>query len=169
MNWNIKGCGDNCLKCNKEFKDGSTFNCMLILKAEGPHREDYCTDCWETIKSNDFGKEFSFWQGRFKLEPEPVEEKIEEPLLKRLLKKWIDSPERLHKCFCYIIALMLERSKTFRIQSSIKNPDGLKQLVYEDKENGETYILEDPGLTIKELDEIEAELQQMLKLELDAK
>lgn len=139
------------------------------METTGPRREDYCEKCWEGLVSFDSSKEYSYWQGRFKLIPFPMEEKIEEPLLKRLLKKWIDSTERLHHCFCYIITLNLERSKTFQAKPSLKDAQGKEKLVYEDKNTGETYILEDPGLTLEKLDEVEKELQDMLKQELENK
>lgn len=166
MNWNIKGCSDQCIQCHKDFTDNDSYHCRLFLEIEGPRREDYCKNCWEQTKSNITSQGYSYWKGRYKIKPEPVEEKIEEPLLKQLLKKWINSGKRLHQCFCYIIALMLQRNKTFRAQPSLKNPDGKERLVYEDRDNGETYILEDPGLTLKELDQIEGQLQEMLKQEL---
>lgn len=166
MNWNIKGCSEKCLKCQKEFIDKDLYHCRLFLEVEGPRREDYCNACWAALESNNISQGYSYWKGSFKAKHEPVEEKIEEPLLKRLLKKWIDSEERLHQCFCYILALMLQRNKTFIPKPSVKNPEGREQLVYEDRDNGETYILGDPGLTLKELDEIEKDLQEMLKQEL---
>ena len=169
MNWNIKGCSSQCINCHRDFSDGDSYHCRLFLEAIGPRREDYCEKCWEGLFSANSLKEHSYWQGRFKLIPEPEEEKIEEPLLKRLLKKWIDSTERLHHCFCYIITLNLERNKTFQVKPSIKDLDGREKLVYEDKDTGETYILEDPGLTLEKLDEIEKELQDMLKQELENK
>ena len=167
MNWNIRGCSSQCICCHKDFLDGDSYYCRLFLEAEGPRREDYCERCWEDLKSRSLSKEHSYWQGRFKIRPEPIEEEeIEEPVLKRLLKKWINSGERLHQCFCYIIALMLERNKTFQMKPAIKDTSGKEKLVYEDRDTSETYILENPGLTLKELDEIENELQDMLNQEI---
>ena len=167
VNWNIKGCSKNCINCDKAFSDEETYYCRLFLEPEGPCRKDYCQKCWSEFKNEILNREHSYWQGRFKVEPEPIEEKIEEPILKKLLKKWIDSQERLHQCFCYIIAVMLERNKTFRPKPAIKHQKGKKQLVYEDRDNGEVYVMEDPGLTLAELNEIEDELKNMLKKELE--
>lgn len=159
-NWEIQGCSERCLMCSKEFSDGENFHCRLFLEKDGPRREDYCKDCW--AKRSDIGKGYSSWQGRYKVQPVHIdEEPIKEPISKQLLKKWIHSTERLHQCFCYVLAILLERNKTFQIRPNIKG-----QLVYEDRDTGETYILIDPGLTIKELTQIEGQLQEMLKQEL---
>lgn len=166
MNWDIKGCGGRCAKCDKEFIDEETFHCRLFLEQSGPRREDYCVNCWSNL-GNDTQKGFSVWQGRYKLEPVEISEiPVEDSILKHLLKKWLHSQERLHQCFCYVLAILLERNKTFMERPKVKNPDGREELVYEDKDSGETYILEDPKLTLKELGEIESQLQEMLKQEL---
>lgn len=166
MNWNIKGCSDQCVNCKKTFLDGEMYSCRLFLIEDGPRREDYCKDCWENHKNGSGAKAYSFWQGRFKAEPEPIEENvIEEPLLKRLLKKWIDSKERLHQCFCYVLALMLERKKIFKLRPPVSNAPGDEQMVYEDKETGETYILDNPKLTLAELHEIEHDLHILMDRE----
>lgn len=163
--WDIKGCGGKCIKCGRNFAEEENYFCRLFLEREGPRREDYCVDCWN--KKEEISGGFSSWQGRYK--PQPVEikeEPLEESVLKRLLKKWIHSSERLHQCFCYVLAIMLERNKIFSEKPSIKTPDGKRQIIYEDRETGETYILEDPALTIKELGEYEGQIQEMLKQEL---
>lgn len=159
MNWNLKGPNSKCIRCGKDFLDGEIFHCRLFLEETGPRREDYCVDCWS--KRSDSQKGYSIWQGRYKIEPEEIEEPIQEPVLKQLLKKYLHSGERLHKCFCYVLAILLERNKTFRVRPKV---NGL--LVYEDRDTGETYIIEDPGLNIKELDQIEGQLQELLKQEL---
>lgn len=168
MNWDLKGCSGRCIKCNKDFNDEETYFCRLFLEKEGPRREDYCENCWGA-KQEAQGAH-SVWQGRYKVEPVKIEEEtLQEPVSKQLLKKWINSTERLHQCFCYVLAIHLERSKTFSEKPSIKSEDGKKQLVYEDRDTGETFILEDPCLTLKELDEVEGQLQEMFKQELNIK
>jgi len=170
MNWDIKGCHDQCINCHKAFSDGAYYYCRLLMDTEGPRREDYCQECWQKLKQGKSPDTYSYWQGIFRVRPEPIkeEDKIEEPLLKRLLKKWFNSKERLHQCFCYIIALILERNKTFQARPSIKADQGAEQLVYEDRDTGETYIIDDPGLSLKELNTIEKQLQDMMKQEFGA-
>lgn len=165
MNWDIKGCNGKCIKCSKSFNDNELFYCRLFVEKEGPRREDYCTDCW--AGRTESAASHSSWQGKYKLEPLKIEEEpIEEPLLKHLLKKWIHSTERLHQCFCYVLVILLERNRTFSEKPSIKEQDGRVQLVYEDKDTGETYVIEDPHLNLTELNNIESQLQTMLKQEL---
>lgn len=165
MNWDIKGCSGKCVRCDKIFEDGDLYQCRLIMEENGPRREDYCIPCWQKI-DNDPAKSYSVWQGRHIVEIGPVEEPITEPILKHLLKKWIHSKERLHQCFCYILALMLERKKKFSPRPEVDGPDGRKCLVYEDRHSGEDYIIEDPGFSLKELDRVEGQLQDMLEKEL---
>ncbi len=167
MSWNIAGCSTKCAKCSKEFEDDNHYHCRLSLAVDGPQREDYCAQCWEEIEVKSVEK-YSYWQGRYKSKPVQVkEEPIKEDVSKRLLKKWIDSTERLHQCFCYILSLMLLRKKSFQQKPSLKTDQGKEQLVYEDRETGETYVLEDPRLTLQELDQVEGQLQEMLKKELE--
>lgn len=169
MSWNIAGCSGQCTKCQTVFINEQTYNCYLFLDIDGPKREDYCQQCWQkmaAVAGRPDGHH-SYWQGRYKYQPEPVkEEPLKGDVSKRLLKKWLDSPERLHQCFCYILALMLLRKKYFQQKPSLKNDQGKEELVYEDRETGETYILADPGLSLAELDQVESQLQEMLKKEL---
>lgn len=156
MSWDIQGCSGKCIRCNKDFIDGESYWCRLLLDDREARREDFCMDCWDSQKG------YSTWRGRYKIEPEKVaEEPIKEPISKQLLKKYLHSSERLHQCLCYILGLLLERNKVFQPRLSMKG-----NIVYEDRETGETYVLNDPGLTIKELDGIEEELLGMLKQEL---
>jgi len=165
MNWDIKKCEGKCMKCNKLLEDREEYYCRLFLEQSGPVREDYCKDCWG--KRDDTAKGYSTWTGRYKPEPVEIEDNlIEEPYLKHLLKKWLHSTERLHQCFCYVLAILLERSKIFSEKPAVKTPEGKEQLVYEDKETGETYILDNPHLSIRELGEIETQLQELIKQEL---
>ena len=166
MGWDIKRCNGRCIKCNKEFADGESYLCRLLMQIDGPYREDYCESCWNEGGSS-FDKGFSCWQGRFIKEPEEEKEEMQEPVLKRLLKKWLHSKERLHQCFCYVLAVLLERKKTFKACPRTKDSDGIENLVYEDKDTGETYVLPDPLLTLKELGEIEEQLHAMIIEEFD--
>lgn len=166
MNWDIKGCSGKCIKCNKDFDNEEIFCCRLFLEETGPMREDYCMNCWNV--RTDSPKGYSNWQGRYRSQPQEIEEEpVKEPIAKQLLKKWLHSTERLHQCFCYVLALLLLRNRTFSEKPKIMGSDGKERLVYEDKDTGETYILEDPCLTINELTQIEGQLQGMLKQELN--
>lgn len=166
MNWNIKGCSPQCTNCKKEWKDKDEYHCLLFLLPQGSRRDDYCVNCWGDGKRENNAD--SYWKGRFKdvgAGLGPAQPALGEPLLLRILKKWMNKEERLHQCFCYIIALLLERNRYFRKRPSIKK-DGHEELVYEDRTTGEAYILEDPNLTLAELTTIETPLLNMLKQEL---
>lgn len=157
MSWDLKACSGRCIRCNRPFTDGDFYWCRLSIDGDGPRREDFCVGCWDSQKG------FSSWKGRYKLVPEKKEEEpLKEPISKQLLKKYLDSTERLHQCLCYVLAILLERNKTFLPRPSTKG-----HLVYEDRDTGETYILTDPGLTVTELDKIEVELQELLRQELE--
>lgn len=159
MSWEIKACSKRCIRCGRDFTDGEDFWCRLLLEEGGPRREDYCRECWDSKKG------YSNWKGRYKIEPATVsEEPIKESISKQLFKKYLHSTERLHQCLCYILAILLERSKAFQPRPRV---DG--HIVYEDKDTGETYVLTDPGLSIRELDTVEKELQELLRQELDGK
>lgn len=156
MSWDLAGCSGRCIRCSRDFSDGEFFWCRLLLDEDSPRREDYCVGCWDSQKG------FSSWKGRYRLEPEKIkEEPLKEPISKQLLRKYLHSTERLHQCLCYILAILLERNKAFRPRPAMKG-----HIVYEDRDTGETYLLSDPGLTIKELDGIEGELVEMLRQEL---
>ena len=140
MSWNITGCNKQCKGCNVQFQDGHIYHCHLSLGVDGPIREDYCQECWDKFNLESSEK-ISYWQGKFKSKTVVVkEEPIKESASKRLLKKWLNSPERLHQCFCYILALMLQRKKIFQPQPPLKEPGNKDKLVYEDKETGEMGI-----------------------------
>lgn len=157
MSWDIQGCSERCIRCSRDFANGEFFWCRLFLEGDGPRREDYCVDCWVNSQ-----KGYPSWKGRYRVQLEKVtEEPLKEPISKQLLKKYLHSTERLHQCLCYVLAILLERNKAFQPRPAMKG-----HIVYEDRDSGETYILTDPGLTIKELDGIEEELLEMLRQEL---
>lgn len=157
-NWDISACSGRCIKCSRSFTDGEFFWCRLYLDGDSPRREDYCVDCWGNSQ-----KGYPNWRGRYRVQLErAVEEPLKEPVSKQLLKKYLHSTERIHQCLCYVLGILLERNKSFQPRTAMEG-----RIVYEDKETGEVYILTDPGLSIKELDEIEGKLLEMLKQELD--
>jgi hypothetical protein len=105
------------------FEDNESFNCILFLEKDNAVREDYCIECWG--KRSFEKKGYSSWQGRYKIEPQRIEiEPVKGSALKELLKKWLHSTERINQCFCYVLAIMLEREKSFLERPKIKNPDG---------------------------------------------
>lgn len=159
--WNIRTCADQCAACQKKFADREPLMSRLRFGAEGYLREDFCSACWPTRTAGD-GAEVSAWSAAW-LAPapkalEPLKKETAESLLRELMET--DDPARRNVIF--ILAVMLERRRILAEKEVQVQPDGLKIRVYEHKQTGESFIVPDPQLRLKEIESVQLEVMEML-------
>lgn len=156
MDWDIKARGHRCTRTGREFTEGETFYTLLYREKDGYRREDLCEEAWQ--ERNDNIQPFSFWKSKYEPPPPPPPEPLPkddaEGLLRRLLAE--GSPATANAC--YILALMLERKRVLRPLPS----DDPKLLVYEHTGSGETVVVQNPGLTLDKVPEVQKEVAALL-------
>ncbi len=168
MEWEIQSRSKNCCHCQKEFYEGDRYHCLLTFIDDRPLRRDFCQFCWndKINKETDRDQIVSYWQSTVKpqlvVEKEPIKKNIAE----ELLRKYLHATETSHKNFCYILALMLERKKILTHKDTItESRTGKKLLVYEHTKTDETFIIENPELSLSELDSVQNQVKEILQSE----
>jgi len=155
-NWDIKARGCRCTRTGREFADGESFYTLLYREKDGYRREDLCEEAWRD--RNDNIQPFSFWKSKFDPPPppppEPLPKNDAEGLLRRLLAE--GSPATSNAC--YILALMLERKRVLRPLDS-EDP---ALLVYEHVGTGETFVVQNPGLSLDQVPAVQREVAGLL-------
>ena len=159
--WNIRTCADQCAACQKKFADREQLMSRLRFGPDGYVREDFCSACWPARAAGE-GPEVSAWSAVWmapaKKAGEPLKKETAESLLRELMET--DDPARRNVIF--ILAVMLERRRILVEKEVQTQPDGLKIRVYEHKQTGESFIVPDPQLRLKEIESVQIEVMEML-------
>jgi hypothetical protein len=159
--WNIRTCAEQCAACQKKFADRERLMSCLRFGPDGYLREDFCSACWPA-RGAGAGPEVSAWSAVWmapeKKASEPLKKETAESLLRELMET--DDPSRRNVIF--ILAVMLERRRILVEKEVQLQPDGLKIRVYEHKQTGESFIVPDPQLRLKEIESVQIEVMEML-------
>ena len=159
--WNIRCRGHFCTVCEKPFVDRAPVVSALRDTGEGYERFDRHPECWKTAPRD--WEPFSQWDGVYFA---PVKEVKKEPLKKEdageLLRKLITLDDPAMKNVVYVLAVMLERSKILVERDAKQLDDGLIRRVYEDRKNGDTFVILDPRLRLENLGEVQQQVVALL-------
>ena len=147
--WNIRCRGHFCTVCEKPLVDRAPVVSALRDTGEGYERFDCHPECWKTAPRD--WEPFSQWDGVYFA---PVKEVKKEPLKKE------DAGELLN--VVYVLAVMLERSKILVERDAKQLDDGLIRRVYEDRKNGDTFVILDPRLRLENLGEVQQQVVALL-------
>ena len=154
--WEIKSRSHACTATGKAFAEGEFFYTLLFREKTGFRREDLSEEAW--TQRNDNIQPFSFWKTKYEPPAPPKPESFKagdaEGLLRHLIEE--NNPETLRAR--YILAAMLERKKTLRPMPS--QEQGV--LIYEHAGTGEVWAIEDPGLTLEQIPNVQREVSDML-------
>lgn len=127
----------------------------------GYERYDCHPECWKTAERD--WEPFSQWDGVYFA---PVKEERKEPLKKEdageLIRKLITLDDPAMKNVVYVLAVMLERSKILVERDSKPQQDGTIRRVYEDRKNGDTFVILDPRIRLENLAEVQAQVVALL-------
>ena len=159
--WNIRSRGHVCSFCQKPLVDRAPVVSALKETAAGYERFDCHPECWKTAKKD--WTPFSQWDGVYFA---PVKEEKKEPLRKEdageLLRKLITLDDPAMKNVVYVLAVMLERSKILVERDAKGLEDGSIRRVYEDRKNGDTFVILDPRIRLENLGEVQAQVVALL-------
>lgn len=157
--WPIKHRADSCAATSRHFADGEYFYTLLYREAEGYRREDLSEEAW--TRRNENIQPFSFWKTRYEAAPPPAPETLAKGDAESLFRNLLSQPTP-QKNACYVLALMLERKRVLKQVRSEKDEHG-NVLIYEHAENGDVFIVPDPGLRLDQLENVQNEVAQLLR------
>jgi hypothetical protein len=163
--WKIQPRAHGCQACGKSFADKDTYFTLLFDKRQSLDRLDVCPGCWENQYSqgaNDRKGFVSFWQGVFTVAPPPPPEPILKESAESLLRKIVEGNEPKYRAACFILAVMLERKRIFKVKAQ-SFEDGHRTLFYEHARCGDLFTIIDPALQLQQLDEVQRQVADLLE------
>ena len=159
--WNIRSRGHVCTICEKPLVDRSPVVSALKETSGGYDRYDCHPECWKVLERD--WEPFSQWDGVYFA---PVKEVKAEPLKKEdageLLRHLMTLDDPAMKNVVYVLAVMLERSKILVERDRKEQEDGTIRRVYEDRKNGDTFVILDPRLRLENLSEVQQQVVALL-------
>ena len=159
--WNIRACADQCAACGRNFTDRERLMSRLRFTPEGYLREDYCMACWPAQGTGGAGG-VSAWSAQW-LAPAPkAPEALRRETAESLLRELMESDDPAKRNVIFILAVMLERRRILAEREVQVQPDGRKIRVYEHKQTGESFVVPDPGLRLREIESVQREVLELL-------
>jgi hypothetical protein len=158
QDWNIKSRGEICSVTQRRFTDGELFYSALYWHNGVYERRDFCEGAWN--ERNDNIQPLCSWQSVF-TPPEKMPETLKKEDAESLLRRLIEENDPAQQNARYILVLMLERKRLVR-QIDRQMVEGGSKLIYEHLASGESWIIDDPGLKLAELEPVQREVGALL-------
>jgi hypothetical protein len=159
--WNIRSCADQCLACQKKFADHESLMSCLRFGPDGYVREDLCTSCWQG-RSAEAGGAVSAWAATWFAPEQKAPEALKKETAESLLREMMETDNPAQRNVIFILAVMLERRRILVEKEVQMQPDGQKIRVYEHKQTGESFVVPDPQLHLKEIESVQREVMELL-------
>lgn len=159
--WPIKHRADACARTGRPFEAGEQFYTLLFREGDGFRREDLSEEAW--AQRNENIRPFSFWKTRYEPPPAAPPEVLGKESAEELLQRLLLQNDPANANACYVLALMLERK---RVLKPIKGEESDERpvLIYEHAKTGDVFIVPDVRLRLDELEQVQSEVAQQLKL-----
>ena len=159
--WNIRSRGHICTLCQRPLVDKAPVISALREVPNGYERFDCHPECWKTTERD--WEPFSQWDSVYFA---PVREEKKEPLKKEdageILRQLVTLDDPAMKNVVYVLAVMLERSKILVERDAKPQDDGTIRRVYEDRKQGDTFVILDPRLRLENLSEVQQQVVALL-------
>ncbi len=159
--WNIRSRGHICTICQRPLADKAPVISALREVQGGYERFDCHPECWKAAERD--WEPFSQWDGVYFA---PVKEAKNEPLKKEdageLLRQLVTMDDPAMKNVVYVLAVMLERSKILVERDRKELEDGTIRRVYEDRKQGDTFVILDPRIRLENLAEVQQQVVSLL-------
>ncbi len=161
QDWNIRSRAHVCSFCGNPLVDRAPVVSALRETESGYDRFDCHPACWKTFPRD--WEPFSQWDGVY-LAPKKEEKK--EALKKEdageLLRKLMTFDDPAMKNVVYVLAVMLERAKILVERDTKTLADGTIRRVYEDRREGDTFVILDPRIKLEDLGEVQQQVVALL-------
>lgn len=127
----------------------------------GYERFDCHPECWKTAARD--WVPFSLWDGvYFAPKKEEKKEALKKEDAGELLRKLMTLDDPAMKNVVYVLAVMLERAKILVERDAKEQDDGTIRRVYEDRKQGDTFVILDPRLRLENLGEVQQQVVALL-------
>lgn len=157
--WPIKQRSEICNASHRPFVAGEIFYTLLYREGDGFRREDLSEEAWRDRNENI--QPFSFWKTKFEPAPPPAPEPLAKENAEQLFRRLITQPDAPANA-AFVLAVMLERKRVLKqVRTEIAN--GERLLIYEHRENGDVFIVQDPQLRLDELETVQNEIATLLR------
>ena len=179
-----------CTACSRDFARGEEHYSALVAEppppvkqsgdekppapageAPGPpghasmpyRRLDFCAACWKPEAADGF---FSFWKTAVPDEDpdkdKPLARRIDTETVYEMFRRLEGQPDPEKQKFRFILALILMRKKRLRFTGVASGAQG-EHLVLEDRTEGVTHKVLDPGLAEEEIDSLKGAVDRLLR------
>ena len=170
IDWNIQSRAHSCQSCHRHFADRESFHTLLFDQKHSYERVDVCNACWEAQFSQgatDRKGFLSYWQSIYLVPPAAPPEAIQKETAETLLRKLIERNDPCHAGALFILAVMLERKRLFKVKAQLHD-DGRRAFVYEHAKSGDLFTIPDPNLQLDQLEEVQRDVAHLLEHGLSA-
>lgn len=167
QDWKIRATQARCEATGEAFVDGESFFTCIFEdpESDGFIRRDYSANAWKEIRKSLDPQPYSFWKSTYKA---PLQEEKrdagEDDSVEAMLRRFINEDDPATENARYILALMLERKKIL-IHADTKEAGTHTLMFYEHAQNGEVFIVADPGLRLDEVENVQREVAARLDAE----
>jgi hypothetical protein len=165
IDWNIQSRGHVCQACHKHFADGEPFHTLLFDQKQSYERLDVCQACWNAQFSQgatDRKGFVSYWQSVYQAPSAAPPDPIQKDTAESLLRKLIELKDPKHAGALFILAVMLERKRLFKVKAQLTQ-DGQRAFVYEQAKTGDLFTIPDPNLQLDQLEEVQRDVAHLLE------
>jgi len=164
QDWKIRSTQARCEATGQPFADGEGFYTCIFEDpgSDGFLRRDYSAGAWKQARKSLDPAPFSFWKSTYKApDRDPEGETTSEASVEGMLRRFIEEDDPRTENARYILALMLERNKTL-IPTDTRETETRTLLFYEHADNGDVFIVADPGLKLDEVESVQREVSELL-------
>jgi hypothetical protein len=157
--WNITSRSNTCQATGLPFVEGAFFYTLLFSTHEGYERLDLSETAWEERKKDPASPvPFSSWCSLYELPPAPAPETLPKNDAEEMLRQLLSLQDTKNLNAIYILGVMLERKKVLKPLPSSEP----YVLVYEHATTGETFLIQDPKLSLENILEVQEEVSSIL-------
>ncbi len=158
--WNIKSRSEVCRICAHAFQNGQEFSTVLADEQGELVRNDVCDNCWDDdrFRSNSF----SIWRSVVRFPPPKSDGPLKKETSESLLRRLMETDEHSQRDVIFVLAVDLERRRIFEERDIELLEDGTKNRIYEHKKTGEVFIVHDPDLNLRELEDVQGRVLELL-------
>ncbi|MEX2607456.1 MAG: hypothetical protein WD708_08935 [Kiritimatiellia bacterium] len=153
--WHVKSRAHRCASCGEDFTEGETVMSRLMLVRGEMVREDFKCSEWSPEQQE---QALFHWKTRFRLPPPKKEAPFKEENAEEILREMLENPDPLDVNTLFILAVMLERKRVLIEQGVQRDAEGRQVRIYEHKESGESFLIQDPELSLEDIGDVQEEV-----------
>jgi len=165
LDWNVARSQRRCSSCDKQFAEEEPYYSALYDTGTEFERKDFCAECWSAPEAPHRDRAFSFWKTEVPKPDQPKRIFVDDNVIFDFFQRLAAEDEQpVKRNFRYILGLMLMRKKKLKFKDVVRK-DGREYLVLRRSRTKEEHRVLNPQLTDVEMEQVKAELTQILETE----